>query len=62
VRPLPKLGRIPSLKHRKPQPTNFIKEELHALGWDENFEKTTLEVLIRGGEGIEKNITQLTDK
>jgi len=29
---------------------------------DENFEKFTFEVLIGGGEGIEKNITRLIDK
>jgi len=60
--PLSKLGRVPSPKHRKPRPTDFVKKELHVLELDKNFEKFTLEVLIGGVEGIEKNVTRPTVK
>jgi len=60
--PLLKTGRIPSPKHRKPRLTSSIKKVLRALRFNKNLEEFNFEVLIRGGEGIKKNVTRPTDK
>jgi len=44
------------------QPTGFIKRIWHTLRSDDNLEFFFFEIIIRGGEGIKKNVTQPTDQ
>lgn len=60
--PFLKSSRIPSPIHRKPRSTSFVKKEPRTLGLNKNLEEFTLEIFVRGGERVKKNITRPTDE